>query len=104
MKVDLGPEIAMFKKFSDNWNDIDKEAPIKLLEISDEALKEELISFNTDLLVKERNTKELFIRGDYKELAELALKLISGNLPDDENFSFKKCGARHKARFLEFMR
>ena len=102
MKIDLGPENAMFKKFSDNWNDIDKEAPIKHLEISDEALKEELISFYTDLLVKERNTKELFIRGDYKEICELALMLIAGSLPNDESFSFKKCGARHKARFLAF--
>ena len=28
--------------------------------------------------------------------------LLGGKLPDDKSFSFKKCGARHKRRFMAF--
>jgi len=101
MKVDLGPENAMFRKFNEIWSDIDKEAQIKLLDV-DEDLKKELICFYTDILVKESKTKELFVRRDYKEMTELGLMLLGGKLPDDKSFSFKKCGARHKARFMAF--
>ena len=101
MKVDLGPENAMFRKFNEIWSDIDKEAQIKLMDV-DEDLKKELICFYTDILVKESKTKELFVRRDYKEMTELSLMLLGGKLPDDKSFSFKKCGARHKRRFMAF--
>ena len=55
-----------------------------------------MICFYTDILVKESKTKELFVRQDYKEMAELSLMLLGGKLPDDKSFSFKKCGARQK--------
>ena len=101
MKVDLDPENAMFRKFNEFWSDIDKEAQIKLLD-DDEDLKKELICSYTDILVNESKTKELFVRWDYKELTELGLILLGGKLPDDKSFSFKKCGARHKGRFMTF--
>ena len=68
----------------------------------DEDLKKELICFYTDILVIESKTKELFVRRDYKEMTELSLMLLGGKLPDDKSFSFKKCGARHKRRFMAF--
>lgn len=51
MKVDLGLENAMFRKFNEIWSDIEKEAQIKLMDV-DEDLKKELICFYTDILVK----------------------------------------------------
>ena len=89
------------RKFNEIWSGIDKEDQIKLMDV-DEDLKKELICFYTDILVIESKTKELFVRRDYKEMTELSLMLLGGKLPDDKSFSFKKCGARHKRRFMAF--
>ena len=45
-----------------------------------------------------------FIRGDYKELAELSVVLLGGNLPGGKlpEDAMKKPGACHKARFMAF--
>ena len=56
----------------------------------------------SNLLVKENKKKDLFIRGDYRELAEISLVLLGGELPGGKEFVWKKPGATHKARFLAF--
>ena len=56
----------------------------------------------SSLLVKENKKKELFIRGDYQELAEIALVLLGGELPGGKELVWKKLGATHKERFLAF--
>ena len=56
----------------------------------------------SSLLVKENKKKELFIRGDYQELAKIALVLLGGELPGGKELVWKKPGATHKARFLAF--
>ena len=50
MKVDLGPENAMFRKFNEILSDIGKEVQIKLPDV-DEDLKKELICFYTIILL-----------------------------------------------------
>ena len=39
---------------------------------------------------------------DYRELAEIALVLLGGELPGGKDLVWKKPGATHKARFLAF--
>ena len=41
----------------------------------------------------------MFIRGDYRELAEIALVMLGGFLPGGK-MNWKKPGAIHKARFM----
>ena len=65
-------------------------------------MKEELIKWYQDLLVKENQDKELLLRGDYRQVVELAIVLLGGELPDGKKFHWVPPGASHKARFLAY--
>ncbi|KAL1378520.1 hypothetical protein pipiens_015530 [Culex pipiens pipiens] len=87
------PEIPLFKRFRDKWEDIPKERVAPLVVTKKWcALKDTVISY-----LKSANT---FTRDDYKELLELTL-VVLGETP--EKFTFKKPGPIHHARWMAKM-
>ena len=64
--------------------------------------KAEPVQLFTNILTKYNANGELFVREDYRELCELALVLIGGELPNGKVMRFKAPGAAHKARFMAF--
>ena len=81
---------------------MDTSGEFKTIELPDPEMKEELIKWYQDLLVKENQDKELLLRGDYRQVVELAIVLLGGELPDGKKFHWVPPGAAHKARFLAY--
>ena len=77
---------------------MDKDLPIKTVN-GKFYNKEEAIQFYKDLLQKRSRKGKYLVRDDYKELVETSMMLL-GETP--ENFSWKKPGTAHKARFCAF--
>ena len=101
-KSDPAPEAQMFKNFREVWAEVDTSGEFKTIELPDPEMKEELIKWYQDLLVKENQDKELLLRGDYRQVVELAIVLLGGELPDGKKFHWVPPGAAHKARFLAY--
>ena len=100
MKADPSPENQMFKRFRDNFRYVDTSGPVAILEVNN---KDELVSFYTDMLLKQKKDSSIFHRDDYREAAKLALILIGGELPEGQTrMAYKKPGVCHKAWFLTF--
>lgn len=89
----------MFKRFRDNFRYVDTSGPIAILDVDN---KDELVSFYTDMLLKQKKDGSIFHRDDYREAAKLALILIGCELPEGQMMAYKKPGACHKARILAF--
>ena len=98
---DPAPDVRMFVNFKKVWPRVDTSAAIKKVNIP-ELERVELVELFSTLLLRENNKKELFIRGDYRELCEIAVVLLGGELPGGKEMFWKKPGATHKARFLAF--
>ena len=96
---DPSPDVAMFKKMKDLWPDIDTQGTFMMFDLDNKA---ELVQLFTNILTKYNANGELFVREDYRELCELALVLIGGELPNGKVMRFKAPGAAHKARFMAF--
>ena len=92
------PEIKMFIQLKEHWPEVNTSLQIRTVNIPKE-LRDELLDFYNSLLEEDH-----FIRGDYKELAELSVVLLGGNLPGGKlpEDAMKKPGACHKARFMAF--
>ena len=101
-KADPAPEAQLFKSFRDNWSGVDTSAEYKTIVLPDPELQQELIKWYQDLLVKESQHQELLLRGDYRQVVELAVILLGGELPDGMEFHWVPPGAAHKARFLAY--
>ena len=101
MGYDPSPDVQMFKRLKEIWNDIDTTGPIITFELETEQ-REELILTYTDILTKHGVDGELFVRGDYRDLCKMALMMIGGKLPGNEIYRWPPPGACHKARFLMF--
>ena len=101
-KADPSPDNQMFKKLRDIWPEVDTTEDIKTINIPDKALHQQMKEFYEKLLVKENQRKELLLRADYRELAEISLVILGGELPGDQPIHWKKPGAIHKARFMAF--
>ena len=99
---DPAPDVKMFLNIKKFWSMVDTAAAPRLVDIPDEKERKELIELLTNLLVKENQKQDLFIRGDYRELCEITLVLLGGELPGGKKIVWKKPGATHKARFLAF--
>ena len=100
-KADPAPEAQLFKSFRDNWSGVDTSAEYKTIVLPDPELQQELIKWYQDLLVKESQHQELLLRGDYRQVVELAVILLGGELPEGMEFHWVPPGAAHKARFLD---
>ena len=79
----------MYKKLRDHWSEVDTSAPIETLPIDDRQLQQKLLKFYDDIL--ESGDSQELVRGDYREVAELARMLIGG-----KRVSVRKPGACHK--------
>ena len=91
---DMAPTIKEFEKFKANWDSLDK-SNFKGLDLKP-WMKEQLdiiIPFIKSLLESKKQPRD-----DYKECLELVLVVLGCPLP--KNFSFKKPGAYHKARWM----
>ena len=79
----------MYKKLRDHWSEVDTSAPIETIPISDRKLQQDLLKFYDDIL--ESGDSQELVRGDYREVAELARMLIGG-----KRVTVRKPGACHK--------
>ena len=90
------PDVNIFLKIKEHWNEIDTSLEIRTVKIPSEKREELLDLFNCLL------EKGEFIRGDYKELAEISITMLGGTLPAGKAMVWKKPGPCHKARFMAF--
>lgn len=91
------PDIALFKNFRNNWNKIDVRnitSGIDDLECGTvlEDVRNDILHFCRDML------QNKCYRDDYKELLELSITFLNGNL--DNKFKIRPPGAMHQARWM----
>ncbi|CAG9783921.1 unnamed protein product [Diatraea saccharalis] len=95
-QITSSPDIPIFKKFRDNWNNIDS-SNIKL---PLDYVKEHVAETNiTSLLMfyKSELDKD-FIRDDYRELVELCVVFLGGDM--EKKLKLRPPGAMHQARWM----
>lgn len=95
-QVTSSPDIPLFKKFRDNWKNINPSAIEPCTDFVQqhlcEAIINELVTFFNNELAK------AIVRDDYRELIELAIIFLGG---DDENkIKIRPPGAIHQARWM----
>ena len=92
-----GPEVPIFVRFQKNWSQIDvkKFRPGILDPVVMEVLKDKLESIESNIRY---NLTLNLARDDYKEL--LCLSLLFIGIEPYENYSIKKPGAMHHARWM----
>ena len=101
-KADPSPDNQMFKRLKDIWSEVDTSGPIQTIPIDDQSVCDQLLAFYQMMLEKETKEKDLFLRNDYRELAEAAVIMLGGQLPGGKVHVWLKPGACHKARFMAF--
>ena len=97
--VDSSPEWSDFGLFKKMYPYIKKDEKV-LLDIKpglEEQLREKTVEFMTNLLMYP-NKKQQFPTNNYREMVELTLAVLGGNVP--RSFKFRLPGAFHKARFM----
>lgn len=94
-QVTTSPDIPLFKKFRENWKNID---PEKI-----QSCTEKLSCFNVSEIDKllefyrTELTKEI-VRDDYRELIELSIIFLGGD--SKKKFKIRPPGAMHQARWM----
>ena len=90
MGTSSGPEIVLFKQFRDNWPHIE---PADAEVFQDPRLDElkEWCTETADVLQAAGGARD-----DYRELAQLVLAVVTGQVPD----TFRRPGAVHHARWM----
>ena len=89
----------MYNEFKNNWDKIDLQKSFQTLKFSNlwlEIKAKKVVNEITELLAREKHTKGLQLRGDYKQCAELELAAIDHTL--QEHVSHHRSGATHSAR------
>ena len=101
-EADLTPDCKFFVSIKEDWENFDtsSEAEFKTLG-PDVPGREEALAYYRNLLLKKNRRNEVFIRDDYRELAECAM-LVLGETPPSGKVVWRKPGACHKARFMAF--
>lgn len=94
-QVTTSPDISLFKKFRENWKNIDPEkiqsCTEKLSCINDSEIDQLIAFYRTEL------TKEI-ARDDYRELIELSIIFLGGDA--EKKFKIRPPGAMHQARWM----
>ena len=93
---DSSPNCQLFTDLKREWDSLDTEADIQKVDLP-ASEREALIKFYNEIYSK---GGKVLLRHDYKELVEIALKLLGSELPAGKEFTWKKVGAVHKARFM----
>ena len=96
---DPSPDVAMFKRMKDLFPNIDTSGEFMMFDVDN---KLELIELFTNILNQENADGGLFVREDYRELCEIALMMVGGELPGGKQMRWRAPGAAHKARFMAF--
>ena len=95
---DDSPHCKLFMDLKREWESLDTRAETKIQTINLSAdEREDLIKFYQDIYT---SGEKVLLRADYKEMVEIALKLLGSELPAEKKFTWKKVGAVHKARFM----
>lgn len=91
--TDKAPEILQFKAFQKQWDELDKTKFTPLTPNAKlKAKRDDIVKFCQAALQGDK-----ILRDDYKECIELVLVVLGVTPP---NFTFKKPGAYHKARWM----
>ena len=100
MKYDNGPELSIYNKLRDIWPDIDLDnTELTLLDIPADEKKELLDFFDKILEMKDENN-DIFVRGDYREVALISRFMLAGELKGGEKMKWTPPSSTSKARFL----
>ncbi|KAL4090708.1 hypothetical protein QTP88_025495 [Uroleucon formosanum] len=92
-----GPEIPIFKRFKNNWNQIDQTKYSTW--VSDNEVKKILHKVGDDVIIFCKDTlNQNLPRDDYKEFLELVIIFLGGVPP--KGIHFKRPGAYHLARWM----
>lgn len=95
-QVTSSPDIPLFKKFRENWKNINPSA----IESCTDFVRQHLCEANINELVMFFHSElaKSFVRDDYRELIELAIIFLGG---DNENkIKIRPPGAMHQARWM----
>ena len=93
---DPSPDVAMFKRMKEVFPHINTSGPFKKFDVDN---KDELCELFTNILTKKNVNGNFFVRKDYRELCEISLVMVGGELPGRR---FVAPGASHKAHFIAF--
>ncbi|KAL4131631.1 hypothetical protein QTP88_008916 [Uroleucon formosanum] len=94
-----GPEIPIFKRFKNNWNQIDQTKYSTW--VSDNEVKKILHIVADDVIIFCKDTlNQNLPRDDYKEFLELVIIFLGGVPP--KGIHFKRPGAYHLARWMYY--
>ncbi|GBP84362.1 hypothetical protein EVAR_99261_1 [Eumeta japonica] len=94
-QVPNNPDIPLFKKFRDNWKNIDLkkiQSPAEMLSCLNVSTNEKLLEFYWIELTKE------IVRDDYRELIELSIIFLVGDT--ERKYKIRPPGAMHQARWM----
>ena len=97
-----GPIVPLLKMLQDNWDSISHEKK-DIIQFEFPADGDNPINCQAKLVLKWASNclqKNTFPREDYRELIELVIVYLGGELQDEKTFRFKKPGAYHRARFM----
>lgn len=95
-QVTSSPDIPMFKKFRDNWKNIDPSA----IEINTDFIKQ----YFSDTIVQgllefyNQELQKSIVRDDYRELIELSIVFLGGDI--EKKIKIRPPGAMHQARWM----
>lgn len=95
-QITTSPDVPIFKKFRDNWKDIDSSA----IELSLDSIKEDVGEAKITSLVTfyKAQLNKNFIRDDYRELVELCVVFLGGDA--EKKLKLRSPGAMHQARWM----
>lgn len=92
-----GPDIPLFKRFVNNWRNINKN---EYSVWTDDSMTFDILNNVRDEILEFAKIKlqDSFPRDDYKEFLQLIVIFLGGKL--EENFDFRQPGAYHLARWM----
>ncbi|KAL4127287.1 hypothetical protein QTP88_011464 [Uroleucon formosanum] len=92
-----GPDIPLFKRFIDNWKNINKN---EYFVWTDDSMTFDILNNVRDEILgfAEKRLQDCFPRDDYKEFLQLIVIFLGGKLK--ANVNFRQPGAYHLARWM----
>ena len=98
---DPSPDVAIFVRMKNLFPSLDTTGPFLTFTLEAEQ-QAELIQTYTEILTKQGEDNKLLAREDYRELAEISLVMVGGQLPGGQSIRWRPPGACHKARLILF--
>lgn len=95
-QITSSPDIPIFKKFKDNWKNMDSNN----IELCLDFVKEHVAETNiTSLLMfYKAELDKAFVRDDYRELVDLCVVFLGGD--SEKKIKIKPLGAMHQGRWM----